>query len=363
MYFFAKAEILKSFFEKQGKITNATAQSPLFRAMLKQNVIYSTEIDERWRNKIYEAHQIRINSQYADAIRQVEKDQSVVLTMPAGVYLLNLDFAKNKILLDEFGTLSFSVDDPKNGQFYQYLYDKNVEYSPAGVELYQKGWESVLAELTSIPSTGMIFIDRYLFKKVEEAKQNIREILENTLPRRFSEKHAYHITFIFDLNELKEKTFENLSKELTGIAKSCRPNINLQVELLAITSDCTPFYFDCHNRRIISNYFILRADNALRAYSLPTDHNGKPVSGAIYNRSNCLQTLTPQRLYTMHSLQTESDPPARSINLTLKSIRKFSNKISQYSPSMLRNSGMLWLHAVNGETCDANTGIQNRLIL
>lgn len=366
MYFFTTGTILKKLFEEQGRISNPKERLLLFKAILKLKTIYATDIDENWGKKIYQNYQIRINNRYEDKIKEIEKKPFVVLDMPAGVYLLNLDFSKIKNLNTDYGTLAISMEGNKSdAQFYYSLSDRNIEFSPENYEVYQQGWNTVLKDLISLPSSAIIFIDRYLFKSnFEETKQNIREVLEQLLPKSFSKDYQYHVSFIFDSNALPEMPFENLSKEITSTVNSLRPNIIMQVELIGVSSTYKRFYHDIHNRRIISDYYIVRADNSLRAYSQPMDDNGNVFPGAIFNKSNCLQTLTPQRLFTMNSLDAQSDAPVRSINTTIKSIQSFSNKMMKMKKINLeKNCGIDYIYSLNGEIRDLGNGVQNRLIL
>lgn len=366
MYFFTTGTILKKLFEEQGRIRIPKDRLLLFKAMLKLKTIYAADIDENWGKKIYQNYQIRINTRYEDKIREIAKKPSVVLGMPAGVYLLNLDFSKINNLKTDYGTLAISMEDNKsNAHFYNSLSDRNIEFSPDNSEVYQKGWNTVLADLISLPSSAIIFIDRYLFKSyVEETKQNIREVLEQLLPKSFSKDHQYHVSFIFDHTASPEMPFEDLSMEITSVVRTLRPNIKMQVELIGVSNTYKRFYHDIHNRRIISDYYIVRADNSLRAYSQPTDDNGDVLPGAIFNKSNCLQTLTPQRLFTMNSLDAQSDAPVKSINTTIKSIQRFSAKMKKMQTTKLKKSwGIDYIYSFNGEIMDLENGIQNRLII
>ena len=366
MYFFTTGTILKKLFEEQGRISNPKERLLFFKALLKLKTIYATDIDENWGKKIYQNYQIRINTSYEDKIREIARTPSVVLDMPAGVYLLNLDFSKINNLKTDYGTLAIPMEDNKSDkQFYLYLNDKNIEFSPENSEVYHNGWKTVLNDLITMPSSAIIFIDRYLFKSyVEETKQNIREVLEQLLPKSFSKDYHYHVSFIFDLAALPEMPFENLSKEITSVVNTIRPNIKIQVELVGVSKTYKQFYHDIHNRRIISDYYIVRADNSLRAYNQPTDEKGNILPGVILNKSNCLQTLTPQRLFTMNSLDTQSDAPVRSINTTIKSIQRFSTKMKNMQKTNLNNSwGIDYIYSLNGKIMDLEYGIQNRLII
>jgi hypothetical protein len=366
MYFFTTGTILKKLFEEQGRISIPKDRLLLFKAMLKLKTIYATDIDENWGKKIYQNYQIRINTKYEDKIREIATNPSVVLDMPAGVYLLNLDFSKINNLKTDYGTLAISMEDNKsNAQFYLYLSDRNIEFSPENSEVYHKGWNTVLNDLITVPSSAIIFIDRYLFNLyVEGTKQNIRDVLEQLLPKSFSKDYQYHVSFIFDLNALSEKPFEDLSMEITSAVKTLRPNIKMQVELIGISNTYKSFYRDIHNRRIISDYYIVRADNSLRAYRQPTNKKGDALPGAIFNKSNCLQTLTPQRLFTMNSLDAQSDAPVRSINTTIKSIQEFSGEMQKMEKTELKDGlGRDYIYSLNGEVMDLENGIQNRLII
>ena len=100
---------------------------------------------------------------------------------------------------------------------------------------------------------------------------NIRCILNTVLPKRYNDE--YNVLIIFDSSTLSKcdeqetKMFrfivDNLKKYANGLKKERHYKIRL--DLVSVDRDCMN-YRKLHNRRIISNYFIVRADYKLQAF-------------------------------------------------------------------------------------------------
>ena len=102
-------------------------------------------------------------------------------------------------------------------------------------------------------------------------------------------------------------------------------------------------YYKFHNRRIVSNYFVVKMDYSLAAFN-KTEGTSE-------------QTITPQVLFTEESLNKRSSAPLQSMQQITKALQSFSESLK--SPSMDHNS---YSYAVNGQQKYQCMTITNRLI-
>jgi hypothetical protein len=110
------------------------------------------------------------------------------------------------------------------------------------------------------------------------------------------------------------------------------------LEILGITPD-SDIYDELHNRRIVSNYYIIKVEHKLAAFNK--------------NVSTCLQTITPQVLFTVDSLNKNSTPPLKAIDHAIATIRDFSKTAPNNND---------YDYALNGKRMEKCMGIINRLL-
>jgi hypothetical protein len=115
----------------------------------------------------------------------------------------------------------------------------------------------------------------------------------------------------------------------------------INMEVVGITPSCE-IYEELHNRRIVSNYYIVKAEHKLAAFNK--------------NISTCQQTITPQVLFTVDSLNGNSTPPLKAIDHSIATIRDFSKS----APNLSNPS--IYSYALNGKRMDKCMGIKNRLL-
>jgi hypothetical protein len=227
---------------------------------------------------------------------QLQKDTSSLLAHPKDIFLVDRS-SKSRTTKSNYGVILMT--------------DKSAKS-----EVLKLGWEEPLKinqpyswhsfftdagrDMSKIPSNSLIIIDRYLFANFDQGLDNICEILDEILPKTFS--GDYHILIISDPAEFKRyndstgamtvlKT-EAAATELYDALSNIRDQYPLEIELLALSafkgkrqssSDKTHFnvYSDSHNRRIISNTFVIRAEHKLSAI--------KEFGGRL--QSNASQTI------------------------------------------------------------------------
>lgn len=266
-----------------------------------------------------------------------------VLKHPSSLYILDIPKETAENIQRDYGVICLSGDNPD----ISLLIDINDEHTTEEREPLEKGWDSVLNSVEHLPSNGLILTDRYLFNNDNpnygNGFDNVRSILTELLPDELNT--TYYITIIFDKDHINESyDFNSISKELNSIVDSFRQKCNypITLEVLGITNK-NRMYHHLHNRRIVSNYFVVKMDYSLAAFN-------KTIGTAE-------QTIIPQVLFTEDSLTGVSSPPLKSLQQITKNLKKFSQALL-WSPTIHST----YKYAVDGERKEKCYAIRNRLI-
>lgn len=276
----------------------------------------------------------------ADSKRYQEKPENV-LKNPSALYILDITPAKALAIQHSFGVMCLSSEAPDISA----LIDINDEHTTEKRVPLRKGWDTVLDSVEHLPSNAVILTDRYLFKTTNAVYgngfDNIRSILTELLPEELNTK--YHVTVIFDRNEIDPLyNFNTIAKRLNTIVHEFQKPYEIVTEVLGL-SEGKDIYYRFHNRRIVSNYFVVKMDYTLAAFN-KTEGTSE-------------QTIIPQVLFTEDSLNKNSSAPLLSLQQITKALRSFSQSLS--SPSMDHNS---YSYAINGQRKEQCLTITNRLI-
>lgn len=215
----------------------------------------------------------------AEYINDIPNNSRRVLENPNAVFLLNIEKDAADKIQNGYGVICQSIkkiDDDILTTAYEYdLYD-----GQEGV-----GWNVYFDKSNhTLPSNALIICDRYIFssdsKNINEtvAREamdlgllNLRCILNSVLPKRHNDE--YNVLIVFDsstFNQSEEqelKMFKHIVNDLKNYAdgnKRAR-RYKIRFDLISIDHDCINYKM-LHNRRIISNYFVVRAEYKLRAF-------------------------------------------------------------------------------------------------
>ena len=264
-----------------------------------------------------------------------------VLKNPSSLYILDIPAAEALAIQRTYGVMCFSSAAPDISP----LIDINDEHTTDKNEPLGRGWDTVLDSVEFLPSNALILTDRYLFKttnaKYGNGFDNVRSILTELLPRKLNT--TYHITIVFDKDSIDPLyNFQTIAKRLNDIKEEFKRPYPITMEVLGITGK-KDTYHNLHNRRIVSNYFVVKMDYRLAAFN-------KAV-GTVD------QTITPQVLFTEDSLNHHSTAPLKSMEQIVSTLREFSNSLS--SPYTNHDS---YFYAVNGQWMEKCIAIRNRLI-
>lgn len=222
------------------------------------------------------------------------------------------------------------------------------------------GWQKVLKNFKDIPSSGIVINDRNLFTNDEIIRekggvirektlgiQNIKEILDQVVPRRFN-GGKYHILISSDITDLGDThvTFEFVKDKLEEIRKELKRirgnRFEIEMELFVFYSNDKrnkpngEGHTDTHNRRILSNYFIFTFEHKINAF------DGK--------RSLCTQAINGHKLFHT-GLKDDGNDPAEKLHRDM--ITEFSEFLSAYTNNsdsqVANNLDSVVKYAINGE--------------
>ena len=270
-----------------------------------------------------------------------KKHPENVLKNPSALYILDIPAANALAIQRMYGVMCLSSSAPDITP----LIDVNDEHTTEKKVSLGRGWDSVLDSVEHLPSNALILNDRYLFKTTNAVYgngfDNIRSILTELLPRELNTK--YHIAVIFDRDEIDPLyNFNSIAKRLNDLVLEFKKPYEIVTEVLGL-SEGKEIYYRFHNRRIVSNYFVVKMDYTLAAFN-KTEGTSE-------------QTIIPQVLFTEDSLNKNSSAPLKSMQQITKALQSFSDSLK--SSSMDHNS---YSYAINGQQKERCLTITNRLI-
>ena len=214
----------------------------------------------------------------AEYIKDIPQNYRRVLENPNAVFLLDIETKKAEDIQNQYGVLCQSIDSIDDNVLTK-AYEYDLTDGQEGVD-----W-NVYFDRTNhtLPSNALIICDRYMFSadsnsgpKVAQdtlklGLTNIRCILNTVLPKRYNDE--YNILIVFDSSTLgkNDEQETNMFKSIVDDLKNYTDGIKkhrhykIRFDLISVDHNCIN-YKKLHNRRIISNYFIVRADYKLQAF-------------------------------------------------------------------------------------------------
>ena len=304
-----------------------------------QGIVGSATTGQSYLSKLLNKQSLQLLKE-ADTERY-KKHPENVLKNPSALYILDIPAANALAIQRMYGVMCLSSSAPDISP----LIDVNDEHTTEKKVALGRGWDSVLDSVEHLPSNALILNDRYLFKTTNAVYgngfDNIRSILTELLPRELNTK--YHIAVIFDRDEIDPLyNFNSIAKRLNDIALEFKKPYEIVTEVLGL-SEGKEIYYKFHNRRIVSNYFVVKMDYTLAAFN-KTEGTSE-------------QTIIPQVLFTEDSLNKNSSAPLKSMQQITKALQSFSDSLK--SSSMDHNS---YSYAINGQQKSQCLTITNRLI-
>lgn len=190
-----------------------------------------------------------------------------VIDDPNAVFVLDIKPELAKQISTKYGVICHSIhDNPFESPLFQEAFEVD-----AVKKKKRENWAHILSKDNVFPSNSLIVIDRYLFSNDVDATSqdgidNLYDILNNVLPKKLDVE--YHILIVFDDKTLaKGEPFEFICNKINKLKKRLREGREYPITIESISIPKGYAHYDStHNRRIISNYFILRVDHSLKAF-------------------------------------------------------------------------------------------------
>ena len=335
---FIAETILKAIIEEEGKKIESS-RSYIYKVLRERKTLYvSDDIpDKAWSECLKTEHNITADYSKSDYIKSIKDHPKTVLQHPSSLFILDITIAEAESIRTAFGVVCMSGKNVST----RFLIDTNDEHTIDEGEPFGNGWSTVLKSVKDVPSNALLLTDRYLFSattpKYGNGVDNVQSILDTLLPKKFLGE--YHVTIVFD-NDSKSDNykFNDIVYLLDNVKQALHRDYPINTEILGITSNSS-IYDELHNRRIVSNYYIIKVEHKLAAFNK--------------NVGTCLQTITPQMLFTVDSLNRNSTPPLKAIDHTIAAIREFS-------ATAPKSSG--YCYALNDKRMEKCNGIKNRLL-
>jgi len=298
----------------------------------------------------------------SDFIEAVTLNPEIVLNEPCGAYLLDIDSQKARDIQNKYGVICQSADSLDGAFWTSDIYNAHPVINEKDSE---HSWEQILRGLDNMPSNSLLVIDRNLFNREDKFKTTIQDgidnlfsILRSVLPKSFSPFKDFHILVIFDgseLNHIKntrllfgdnntshsvEETFKELAKIINRKKRELSTSYPVVIELLSLTKDNIGYEYT-HNRRVLSNYFVIRVDHLLKAFK--------------NNEGSCPQNIDCETLFaTGVERLSKSDTPEKAHAILLDNLKKALDQARGDAAPNYR-------YALNKNTEKTVKELQNRL--
>lgn len=308
-----------------------------------------TDYDTNNYNPVYmfqKDYDIEVEPEYIDEVGE-DSYISLVTSLSfekiddyCAIFLLDIDKTKAEEISEKYGVICHSINDPNINPIFQDGIEKNVERKEC-----KRGWDELLRPSMVYPSNSLVFVDRYLFLNdsdnitYQDGIDNVYEILDKILPPKLGVD--YHVLFVFDASELSRSgvTFNTISNLLNKLKKKLSRPYNIIIETVSIDHN-NGQYGETHNRRILSNYFIIRADRSLKAFR---------DTHSLYSQTLFLDWIASKGI--IHA--KHSDAPGIAL-------RKYLCEINKAIKQLMRSAGVV-AFIQNGRPTSIRE-IKNRMI-
>ena len=284
-----------------------------------------------------------------DIIDGLIEDHSQVLNYPSSIFFLDIPKSTAESIQKQFGVICKNENDINDTEL-----SEKREISCENGELGHC-WSEFLKDIKLYPTNSVIISDRYIFAKdnnndnppKREGRDSIIDILDAILPNSFSKEASYHILLLFSFtNNSKDCKipFHKLSSDLSKKIAALRP-YKINFELITV-SEAQKNYELTHNRRIITNYHVIRVEHKIQAFK--------------GDKSLCSQVLNWDALFSKGILD-KSDKPYKTHQILIRDINEISEYGSQHATSGYKYS-LNGISARNENKEEVFTEIKNRLI-
>lgn len=330
-------------------------QSSWFILLTKQNVIYLDKDicqDRGCDDPLFmfsQSYGITLKEASADYNIDLEANPQDILNHPHDAFLLDIDQAKAEDIQRQYGVVCQSTKDLS----FCNVSEKGCHFSLNRGE-NTHSWEELFADKNRIPANSLIIVDRYIFgyegqlnSGYRDGVNNIKQILSSALPD--CVKCPFHVLVIFDAKSSADRNFDldAVAKELEEYkVKFLKKSYPVDIEFFSVSSKNLQ-YGETHNRRILSNYFIVTADHLLKVFK----RNGSSIT---------TQNLNMDYSFS-EGLRDRSDMPQKRIDYLVDKLKAlFSSACNDIINGEEHSSE--YIYYINGQKASLSH-LKNRLIL
>lgn len=282
-----------------------------------------------------------------DYIESVKKNHANVLNEPCGIFLLDITREEANEIQTKYGVICQSLD---------YLDHTILTQKGTHAELHSSGkdkkwsWELIFRKFQRFPTNAVLVIDAHLFNndKWNDEKDeysdtqnlglsNLQTILDQILPEQF--EGTYHIGVLltdYEVAAAKRQTRTNLKNQQIAnkinkikkkIDRPYKDKINIEVIFM---NQETGYHQLIHNRRILTNTYVLNADYKLAAF----DANGK---------SRTTQTVKISPLFEFVDVDDDGDGDvkAKALNNDLDDFSEYIGNQKNKDPQKNSDKGYI----------------------
>lgn len=263
------------------------------------------------------SNEILDNKYLQNSIPFINKSLIEDINDPFAIFLLDIDVSMANSLSQQLGVTCISFSGKLDEvQIFSEGVDKIIKKSEP-----DRSWKELKGDIF-IPSNSLIFVDRYLFaddtlnyndgkliRSYEDGITNVMEILDIFLPENYPADSQFDVMFIFDDSKIKEgQTFQSVLKTIHKNKSKLR-DYQINIEGIGITKENIFNYDETHNRRVLSNFYLLRAEHSLKAFK-----DGK----GLYSQTLWMDPIGSKGIIR----NLKSDIPAKALIETRKELKK-----------------------------------------
>lgn len=314
----------------------------------------SMPLDEEDPLFILDNMQVDVVSSKKEYIESIPDNPSLVLQEPCGIFLLDISSSEAANIQRKYGVICQSISSMSHDVLTHKGYTIEAIENEVGYS-----WKDVFKKFESTPSNSAIIIDAHFFDNDDFDRRqdcydtrknlglkNLEWILDCILPKKFED--VYHVAVMLTNIDEARRERHNIRTSLTNaqiatainkIKKTLNRGYDICIEV-HFFSQKGGFHQLIHNRRILSNYFIVDVPYKLTAF----DANGT---------ARASQTISIKPLFELIHIDAESDMKEKRLRYDL-------DDLYGYVLSQCKNATSELFQ--NGRKCETFYQIKHRLL-
>ena len=260
---------------------------------------------------------IKIDHSKKDFINSINESPASVLQEPCGIFLLDIPEDKASEIQTKYGVICEAACSPKHN-----LLTQKGSSAELVEGLNDKTWSDIFKKFKKYPTNSALIIDAHLFENDQYDEHqgcydrersyginNLRDILDQILPDTFAD--TYHISVLLtNTDEAKANrrsrtslTNARIASAINKLKKKINRPYEISVEVLFF-SQSDDGHRLIHNRRILTNTYVLDAQYKLAAF----DNQGV---------TRASQAISVSPLFELIHIDSESDMKEKRLRYDL----------------------------------------------